>query len=833
MLFSRAGRFWLLPAVLVLGGWVPGLAQTNQLDQPAFEGPYQNGVAAGWRKFPIRALVRGQFAEASPGHSGAKAQLLEVTELMGAWLQCSAPIRGGIIAGHDYEARVWLKGDRLLENTALLVHDGTDWFPATHAETSRNLDQPWQEVVLRFRARKTDPQAWLGIKLAQEGKLWADDASFRELTPEERPPEKPGNRVRNGSFEVGLDNWVSYWCDTKIVADAQAPDGGKVLELPGGAPGRELASAAIFAPWGRPCTLALSLRADEAVKVKVLLRHGTEAFGEQEVAVGRQWQRFTLTAAVPPLPDGFFHIALQPGPARIFVDAVQLTSGERAPAFTPAAPVEAGLVIDQAIGTTGEAVTATLRLYNATPETQALDLTLRVIDAGRQECLTQALPVKAAPGLTELPLNLAPHARTGSFRAEITARTNPAVPLAERAFARLPALPADPASRAPLGAQIDYGGLSFMPRAGSTWTKTWRLSWDSMESATSEWHFPLDAEVAQWRAAGLAVMAVLSDPPRARQDRPANALNWGWYPPRDFGAETEYARRAAAHYAGQVAVWELQNEPDQALHPPPGQTGAAGYAREALALAEGVRAAQPTARIVLGGGVTMGTDPERWLADVLAAQPHLRELCAAFSYHNYSADPAVTRRNVTRLRAKMRELGWERPIWDTEWNPTDSVASAYRTAPRHLSTHWVTAARAAALLVQGFVARMGEGVDQSFLYQAYGPGSMASSAFDLFHEADGSPRAAMVAQAVLAGQLAGTKPLGPLDVPGGWAYRFQRPDGSQLVVVWQRDTEPGPISLALPGTWRITDLMGNDLGPLTKDLPIDTNPVYLNGILRH
>ncbi len=236
---------------MVLGGWAPGLAQTDLLYQPGFEGPYQNGVAAGWRNFPIRALVRGQFAEATPGHGGAKAQLLEVTEVMGARWQCSAPIRGGIIAGHDDEARGWLKGGRLLENTALLVHDGTAWFPVTHAEKSRNLDQHWQEVVLRFRARKTDPQAWLGIKLAQEGKLWVDDASFRELTPEARPPATPVNLVRNGSFEVGLDNWVSYWCDMKRVADAQAPDGSQVLELPGGAPGRELASAAIFAPRDR------------------------------------------------------------------------------------------------------------------------------------------------------------------------------------------------------------------------------------------------------------------------------------------------------------------------------------------------------------------------------------------------------------------------------------------------------------------------------------------------------------------------------------------------------------------------------------------------------
>lgn len=813
---------WTLLAICLVGCVGRGAPGPNLLDQPGFEGVYRDGVAPGWRRFPIRGLVRGECREGSGAHGGAKAQHLEVTELMGAWLQCAAPLRGGIVAGHDYEASVWLRADRQLDHVVLMVHDATEWFPTAYAATSRPIGHAWTEVTLRFRAPRTDPTALMAVKLAQEGQLWIDDASVHELTVADRPAAGRGNAVRNGSFEVGLADWVSYWVTSQPVADAAAPHGATVLRVPGGAPGRELQSAALTVPWGHRYAVTLALRG--AAPATVRLRHGRQVLAERVCPVGPAWQQFSLPVNLPPLPDGFCHLAIAPGPGELFVDSVQLTPGDEAGVFAPRASLELGLQLDADVLDPGSAVSGRLLLFHASDQPWRDVLQLRVSDTWEREVLRLPLAVDAPPGPSAVPLKLPPMTTTGSYRIEVD---DDGVTLAEALFAVLPRLPADRSMLPALGGQVDYGGDALVARAGATWTKTWLLGWDNVEPEPGQWRFARDGAIDGWLARGLRPLAVLSEAPRRLQDRPADAVGWGWYPATDLTAMTAYARQVAARYQGKIDTWMLQNEPDHALHPPRGVSKAAAYAREALALAEGVRAAQPDARILLGGGVTTSVDAERWLADVAAAEPRLLQLCNGFSYHNYSPEPAATRRIVGRLRATMRELGWEQPLWDAEWCPTLSVASAYRAAPRHLSGHWVTAHRAAALMVQGFVTRLGEGVAGSVLYQSFGPGSMASSGFDLFWEADGAPRPAAVAQAVLATQLAGARPVGSIELAGCWAYRFQRADGSALVIAWAANTAPAPVPLALPGDWRITDLMGVDRGPLTPGTSIDADPLYI------
>lgn len=811
------------------------------LQNPAFEGDYKDGVAPSWKKFPIRGLVRGSFSESAEGHAGGKAQLVECTELMGAWLQLSAPITGGIVEGHDYEARVWLRPDRRMDNTALLVHDSTAWFPKTHATASQNLVHGWQEIVLRFRATKTDEKALLGVKLEQEGKLWVDDASIRELTPEERPPEVSGNLVRDGSFEAGLGSWTSYHMGVKIVGDPAAPHGGKVAELPGGGPGRELQSSALRAPWGRRHTLSLWLRASNEVPVRVMLRDGSTAFAKAEFRVGKSWERFTLPVEMPPLPEGFCHVAISPGAAVVWADGVQLEAGENATAYVAAAPLEASIVFEQMVLTTGETPVGRVVANNTSTEPRKFRGTLRVRDPRRGVVSTVPFAADLTPGVNELPLppesfaflsakkDAAPVA--GCFLAELSESPDEAAaPLAERSFALLPPQPARDAALPPIGVQVDYGGGPLAARAGINLTKSWLLNWGSMESPSGEWRFPRDKSVDEWIALGLRPLAVLSEAPRRLQMVPEkNAADWGWYRAIDPAGLREYARRVAEHYAGKIDTFDLQNEPDVHFHPPAGEKAASNYAREALALAQGIHDAQPNARILLGGGVTMSTDPEKWLAGCLAAEPGLREVCNGFSYHNYSADPAVTRRTLERLRATMRELGWEQPIWDTEWNGTHSVASLYRTRPRHLLQRRLTALDTASETVAGFIHRIGEGLAGSAIYQSFGPGGMGSSEFDIFQEADGAPRPALPAVAVMVQRLIGAKTLGPVELPGCWAYRFERADGSAFLVAWAKATEPKPVQIPAPFAARGVNLFGATLGDFAEGAPVTVGfePIYL------
>ena len=183
----------LILFVLVVGA-LAASAATNLLDQPGFEGTYTNGVAPGWKKFAIRGTARGSLLESTNAHAGAKAQLLQLDEQLDGWFQCSAPIRGGLAAGHDYEARVWLKGDRFLHQLALVTHDKTDWFPTDYAAYWRPISNDWTELVMRFRASTTDTNAQFGIRLNQEGKLWIDDAALYELTAADQPADVADDR---------------------------------------------------------------------------------------------------------------------------------------------------------------------------------------------------------------------------------------------------------------------------------------------------------------------------------------------------------------------------------------------------------------------------------------------------------------------------------------------------------------------------------------------------------------------------------------------------------------------------------------------------------------
>jgi hypothetical protein len=79
--------------------------------------------------------------------------LLPLIPFVGAWLQCSAPIRGGMIAGRDYEASIWLKADRTLDFSALVVHDNSSWFPRVYAETPLAVGHRRTQVTLLSRCQ--------------------------------------------------------------------------------------------------------------------------------------------------------------------------------------------------------------------------------------------------------------------------------------------------------------------------------------------------------------------------------------------------------------------------------------------------------------------------------------------------------------------------------------------------------------------------------------------------------------------------------------------------------------------------------------------------------
>ncbi len=244
--------------------------------------------------------------------------------------------------------------------------------------------------------------------------------------------------------------------------------------------------------------------------------------------------------------------------------------------------------------------------------------------------------------------------------------------------------------------------------SGARWTKTWWLGWDHLETHVGEWKYGHRQKLDSWHNAGLEVLAVLSGPPRRAQALPDQSIPWGWYPPKDYEELKEYAYKAVTHYKDRVRAWEITNEPNSGLHKGAEPSFAVAYAKQWRALAEGARKADPKAYLV-AGSFTLEDHPDELFREIFAVDPALTKYCDAISYHNYSHSPETIERVTGRLQAMLKEQHLDIPIWDTEWSPVKTIMPMYVEQRRNLSDSTATPLRAASMLVQGHVARIGSG----------------------------------------------------------------------------------------------------------------------------
>jgi len=145
------------------------------------------------------------------------------------------------------------------------------------------------------------------------------------------------NVLRNGSFEGSLKYWISnegakkYW----------EQGGGYGLTTNGPAVGEfcaritsgELRSTPFPLPAGKPATISLSLRSDEAGTATVRLvpsdRSGAQATGGKygdEDGIGKAWKRITFTMTPESPGQGNWCLVLN-GPKPLYVDGVSVVAG--------------------------------------------------------------------------------------------------------------------------------------------------------------------------------------------------------------------------------------------------------------------------------------------------------------------------------------------------------------------------------------------------------------------------------------------------------------------------------------------------------------------------
>lgn len=436
-------------------------------------------------------------------------------------------------------------------------------------------------------------------------------------------------------------------------------------------------------------------------------------------------------------------------------------------------------------------------------------------------------------------LSLLPDAiATGAFRVECSSVDGAGgMPYAECLFSVFPRTSGTVAS--PLGVTLDYNPsrTSAYRNAGFGWNKTWLLDWTRMQpTPEASLHVSRfqDERLQDWQTSGFRTLGILSQAPTWAQER---GTEWGWSAPRDLDAMRRYAAGVVGHVGDGVAVWELQNEPNQELHSRKNESRAAGYAAEAAALATGARQARPDVKLLLGS-LTVRDEFGPFFDEIFSSQPSLAERDATtgrprlhgVSFHFYTADPAILRRTMADIRGSLARHGLEGlAVWDTEWAPFDNCRSMKRGECRGVTRFSPTPRRAAALVVQGFVARLGAGVEAAILYDTYNPGSMGQASHKTMLELDGSFTPVAAAVAVLASELEGATGYEPLDSAQGWAYRVSRSGRSPVTIAWRKDTTPEAVPVKLPNVQpaEFRDMMGNvvtldasDAGVMLPDEPV-------------
>ena len=168
--------------------------------------------------------------------------------------------------------------------------------------------------------------------------------------------------------------------------------------------------------------------------------------------------------------------------------------------------------------------------------------------------------------------------------------------------------------------------LALLRQAG---VKVLRVSfgWDGIEPERGRFDFSFwDAFVAETSAAGVRVIPYVAYTPSWEATGGGGTDYWR-RPPRDPGAFAEIMQALASRYRGRIGSWEIWNEPD---NPDFWRGSVADYAVLLTAGARAVRAADPRARVVLGG---IAGHPQ-FAAEVLA-RPGVGPLVDVVNAHAY------------------------------------------------------------------------------------------------------------------------------------------------------------------------------------------------------
>lgn len=239
--------------------------------------------------------------------------------------------------------------------------------------------------------------------------------------------------------------------------------------------------------------------------------------------------------------------------------------------------------------------------------------------------------------------------------------------------------------------QID-AQLAALAQTGATLVRSDAL-WEQSEPDTPiaflhRYNWSFDDEIVRSLAAlGLQWLPIIDYSARWDQSAPGHDHS----PPASASDYAAYAGAVAARYGTGGLFWtenpgltpvpvetyEIWNEPDNPVfwYPAP---DAAAYARLYASARAAITAAQPGARVIIGGL----THPASFLSALLAADPALRDQIDGVGIHPYGATPDKVFASVRAARLAMGSDGLANvPLYVTEFGWTTRPSHAHDWVP--------------------------------------------------------------------------------------------------------------------------------------------------------
>ncbi|MEW6356244.1 MAG: hypothetical protein AB1696_07970 [Planctomycetota bacterium] len=355
-------------------------------------------------------------------------------------------------------------------------------------------------------------------------------------------------------------------------------------------------------------------------------------------------------------------------------------------------------------------------------------------------------------------------------------------------------------------------------RAGVKYIRD-EMSWGSVEQKKGAFDFSprYDEYVDHALSLGVEPMIIL--------DYANPHYDGGNFPVSDEAVQgfARYCSEVAKRYKGKIRLFEVWNEWSGGcgMHGKTGNTPE-NYARLIAAAYPAIKKANPDAFVIGVGG-----DHSKHHFDKMEAmfKAGVLKHCDAVSVHPYryprTPEASDLTGEIMDVKRLIEKHGGAQRIWITEigW-------------PTHIGGGGSTEQHQARMFVRTHVQMMASGVvDCIFWYDFKDDGLdrfYNENNFGIVRHQDlhCAPKPACVACAVLTRMLTNAKYVGQEKLGDGiLAYRFRRPDGSDVIVAWATE---GEKEVRLP--WKvqsITDIMGNDREPQPPMTRLTEAPLYI------